>query len=395
MESEQKNKKIFGYSKNVFFAGVVSLFMDMSSEMVYPLIPIFLTEILLVTKTTVGIIEGLAESTASILKVFSGYISDVTKKRKPLMAIGYLISSLSRILLYTSTTYMAVLTARITDRTGKGLRGAPRDALIADSTPKSELGSSFGFHRAMDTVGAMIGPLIAIIVLALSQDSIPTVFLVSFIPGVIAVGIIVLFIKEKPHQVKDDDPYEKPTLKGTSKEFKTYIVVTGLFSLSVISDAFLILRSSDLGISLTMIPVVYLLYNTIYALTSIPFGKLGDKIGLRPLITIGFIFYSLILLGFSFATNSTHIWILFILYGLYKGLSDGAGRAYVGKLCNENHKGTAFGMFHMISGIMLLPASVGAGIIWDTWGANYSFMVASIIGFTASLLFIISSRNKA
>ncbi len=395
MESELKNKKIFGYGKNVFFAGLVSLFMDMSSEMIYPLIPLFLTDVLMATKTTVGLIEGIAESTASLLKVVSGHISDVTKKRKPLMALGYSVSTLSRLLIYTATSSAMVLTSRFTDRVGKGFRSAPRDALIADSTKKSELGRSFGFHRAMDTVGAIIGPAIALLVLAATDDDIRAVFIVSFIPGVIAVSIILLFIKEKPHLVEtgETDGLSRkaptPTKSATSKEFKSYIVITGLFSLSVISDAFLILRSSDLGVSLAMIPVLYLTYNTIYALTSIPFGRLGDRIGLRPLVLTGFFSFSIILMGFSFATSTAHIWGLFILYGLYKGLSDGAGRAYVGKLCGEDKKGTAFGLFHTVSGIMLLPASLGAGIIWDRWGPDYVFMTASIIAFSAALLFMV------
>ena len=392
-ENTNKNKKILGYSKNVFFAGLVSLFMDMSSEMIYPLIPLFLTEVLMATKTTVGLIEGIAESSASLLKVFSGYISDVTKKRKPLMALGYGISTLSRLLIYIATSSTMVLASRFTDRVGKGLRSAPRDALIADSVDKGELGRSFGFHRAMDTVGAIIGPAIAIVVLALTMDNIRTVFLVSFIPGLIAVFIIVFFIKDKQHNPTAHK--EKLSMKGTSREFKSYIVITGLFSLSAISDAFLILRSSELGISLTMIPVLYLVYNIIYALTSIPFGHLGDKIGLRPLVLGGFLFYSLILLGFSFATTTTHIWILFILFGLYKGLSDGAGRAYVGKLCEEDKKGTAFGLFHTVSGIMLLPASLGAGIIWDTWGSSYAFITASIIALSAAILFMVVHFKRA
>ena len=392
-----KDKKIWGYGRNVFFAGLVSLFMDMSSEMAYPLIALFLADVLLVTMTTVGIIEGIAESTASLLKVFSGYISDLTKKRKPLMAMGYSVSTASRLLLYYAMSSATVMVARFTDRVGKGLRSAPRDALIADSVPKEELGRSFGFHRAMDTVGAIIGPGIALIVLAMTNDDIRSVFLASFVPGLIAVAIIFIFIKEK----KEDKPHDthkhqklKITLRGMSKEFKTYIVTVGLFSLATISDAFLILRSSELGLTLVQIPLIYLIYNTVYALTSIPFGHLGDKIGLRPLISGGFLTYSLVLIGFAFAQTALHVWILFIFYGLYKGISDGAQRAYVGKLCDEHNKGTAFGVFHTVTGLMLLPASIGAGFIWDKWGVFYTFTLASAVAFSALVLFILTSREK-
>ncbi len=383
---------IRGLSRNVFFTGLVSLFMDISSEMVYPLIPLFLTGVLGTTKTTVGIIEGIAEATASILKVFSGWLSDKFGKRKLLMGIGYGVSTVSRPIIANAATWFEVLTARFIDRFGKGIRTAPRDAIIADSTGNSTLGLAFGFHRSMDTIGAVIGPGISFLLLYLYANNLRLVFYASTVPALIAVAFIILFIKEKKHSAEERARIPKLTISSFNGPFRHYLVVIGIFSLGNFADAFLVLQAENLGVERSLIPIIYLSFNIVYAVSSAPFGALADRIGLKRMILAGFILYALVYAGVGFSSTPAHLWALFPLYGVYKGMSEGTQKAYLATLAPARQKATAFGVYHTVSGLALLPASIVAGYLWDHTGPEATFLYGSLMSILAAIIFSFSKK---
>jgi len=388
---------LFGLSRNVFFTGLVSLFMDISSEMVYPLVPLFLTNVIGATKTAVGIIEGIAEATASLLKVFSGWLADRFGRKKLLMTLGYATSAASRPVIAVSGTWFQVLTARFIDRFGKGIRTAPRDAIIADSTDSSRLGLAFGFHRSMDTIGAVLGPGIAFVILYLFMGNLRLVFFASTIPAVIAVFLIIIFIKERKRTRAEEEAASRlPRLSISSfnGQFRRYLVVIGVFSLGNFADAFFILQAENLGIKSELIPIVYLAYNIVYAASSVPMGMLADRIGLKNMILAGFLVYSAIYSLVGLSSQAIHIWILFPIYGVYKGMSEGNLRAYLAKLAPSRHKATAFGVYHTIVGLMLLPASIIAGWLWDNLGAGTTFFYGAVMSALAAALFAVLRVGK-
>ena len=404
------DKKIIGLERNVFYTGLVSFFMDMSSEMIYPLVPIFLSSVLGVNKSVIGLIEGIAESTASLLKVFSGWFSDRIGKRKILLIVGYGISTVSRPIIALSTLWGHVLAFRFTDRFGKGIRGAPRDAIIAESTPHKDLGRSFGFHRGMDTLGAVIGPAIAFILLSLFTGNYRLVFWLSIIPGIIAVMIIVFFIKEqksKRAEIQESDasellaPGESPRrLAFRAKfdwRFKAFVAIATLFALGNSSDVFLILKATDTGIKETQIPIIYLCFNLVYALTAIPAGILSDRIGRKRIILAGFILFGFIYWGFASASEQKHIWGLFLFYGVFMGLTEGIQKAYLGTIIPDKFRATGYGIFNTFTGIAIFPASVIGGWLWDKYGSHATFYYGSITAFLSAflfILFIITARRK-
>lgn len=386
--------KILGLKKNVFFAGLVSFFMDFSSEMIYPLVPIFLSSVLGVNKSVIGLIEGIAESTASLLKVFSGWFSDKIKKRKPLIIVGYGISTISRPIVALSTLWSHVLAFRFVDRFGKGIRGAPRDAIIAESTEYKDLGRSFGFHRGMDTLGAVAGPAAAFILLLFFTGNYRLVFWLSMIPGIIAVLLIIFFIKEKkPEQTDSQIP--KFSLKYFDWRFKAFILVATIFAIGNSSDVFLILRAANIGVKETYIPILYLTFNFVYALTSLPAGILSDRIGRKRVMLAGFILFGFIYWGFAAASEQRHIWGLFILYGVFMGLTEGVQKAYLATIMPEKFIATGYGIYNTFVGIAILPASLIGGWLWDKYGPQKTFYYGAITAFTAALIFlIIFGRDK-
>jgi MFS family permease len=388
-------KKRLGVNRNVFFTGLISLFMDISSEMIYPLVPIFLSSVLGVNKSLIGVIEGIAESTASLLRVFSGWLSDRIRKRKALMIAGYGISTLSRPILALSTLWTHVLTFRFIDRFGKGIRVAPRDALIAESTPSGELGRSFGLHRAMDTLGAVLGPLLAFSILSGSQGNYRLVFWASLIPGIFAVSIIVFFIKERIRSNKADNRGLNPQtpvssdLRSFDWRFKVFVAIATLFSLGNSSDVFLILRATDIGISITTVPLLYLSFNLVYSLTSMPAGILSDIAGRRGVIITGFLLFAFIYMGFALSSEVWHIWVLFLLYGVFMGLTEGIQRAYLGSIIPEGLMATGYGIYSTLTGLALLPASIIGGYLWDRLGPQATFYYGSLTAFTSTVLLLI------
>jgi MFS family permease len=409
-------RKIWGLDPNVFWAGVASFFMDVSSEMVYSLVPIFLSSVLGVNKSLIGLIEGIAEATASLVKLFSGWFSDRIGRRKPLMLFGYGISTLSRPLLALASVWQMVLGARFVDRFGKGVRTAPRDAIVADSCRREELGRSFGFHRAMDQFGAVIGPAIAFIVLAARPGDYRTVFWISIIPGVLCVAVIWLFIRERRRrpEARPDRPAGGaegadtgaaasgggaggPLAESGSRwqrlrrlrgPLASYLVVTAVFYLGNSSDAFLILRASDLGVAAALIPILYMVFNLVYSGLSVPAGILADRVGRRKVALIGFAVFAVTYSWMAVAASSAAAWGVFILYGIYMGISDGNGRALLGEFSAGERRGTAYGTYHMIVGLAALPASVIAGLLYDRVSPAAPFWMGAAAAALAGVLML-------
>lgn len=384
-----RERKIFGLGKNVFFAGIVSFFMDVSSEMIYPLVPLYLADVLGANKSLIGIIEGVAEFTASLLKVFSGWFSDRIGRRKSIMLAGYSISTLSRPVIALAGSWQQVLVSRFVDRLGKGVRTAPRDAIIAETSETDHLARSFSFHRSMDTMGAVVGPAIAFLWLRLHSGSFQTVFWISMIPGLIAVLIIIAFIRENKPGPTVPLPNLRISLRHVDGRAKFFILIAAVFALGNSSDAFLILRSKQLGISATTIPVVYLLFNLIYSISAIPAGIAADRYGSKRIILMGFVLFAALYYGFAVAGGSRVIWVLFPLYGVFMGLTEGVQKAFLATLIPAEYKATAFGLFASAVGFATLPANLIGGLLWDRVSPAATFYFGSAMAVFSSILFMV------
>lgn len=387
--SSGQDKKFFGLGRNIYISGLVSFFMDISSEMIYPIVPLFLANVLGVSKSAIGLIEGVAESTASILKVFSGYLSDRIGNRKWLMVAGYGLSTLTRPIVALATTWHHVFAFRFFDRFGKGIRGAPRDALIAESTEKEFLGRAFSFHRSLDTMGAVVGPALAFFLLGIFSNDYRMVFWLSIIPGIIAVLLIIFFITETNKPATELSKRPKFTLKHFDWRFKFFVIITAIFALGNSSDVFLILRAEEKGVPAVMIPVVYLLFNLVYSISAIPAGIAADRFGKKRVILTGFVLFALLYYGFAVAVNATTIWILFGFYGVFMGLTEGIQKAFLATIIPEQFKATAFGVYNTIVGIAMLPASLIGGWLWDHISPSATFYFGTITASLSAILFII------
>lgn len=384
-----QEKTFFGFSKNVFFTGLVSFFMDVSSEMIYPLVPIFLTSVLGVNKSVVGLIEGIAEATASLLKVFSGSLSDHLGRRKGLMLAGYATSTLSRPFLALADAWQPVLASRFIDRLGKGIRTAPRDAIIAESAKKTHLARAFGFHRAMDTMGAVVGPAIALLLLRWNPDNYQMVFWLSMVPGALAVLFIVLFIKEKKRAMAGQAQRPRFSLRHFDWRVKYFILIATLFALGNSSDAFLILRAEQTGIPAVMIPAVYLTFNLVYFLSAIPAGMVADRFGKKRVILLGFILFAALYYGFATAGTTKEIWLLFGAYGLFMGLTEGIQKSFLATIIPPEFKATAFGLYATAVGIATFPASLIGGLLWDRVSPAATFYFGAATAALSALLFMV------
>jgi MFS family permease len=397
-EEKVFKKNFFGLGRNVFVAGLVSFFMDVSSEMLYPLIPLFLSGVLGVNKSVIGLIEGIAESTASLLKIFSGYISDRIGNRKWLMFGGYAISTLSRPGMALAASWHHVLGARFVDRFGKGVRTAPRDALIAEATEKSFLARAFSVHRSMDTMGAVVGPAIAFFLLGIFSNDYRKIFWLSMIPGAIAVFLIAFFIRESKKPAPQNFQKPRLTLKHFDWRFKGFVLISTVFAFGNSSDAFLILRAEQSGIPVVMIPVVYLLFNLIYSISAIPAGIAADRFGKKRVILMGMALFSLLYYGFATATDTRAIWVLFCLYGFFMGLTEGIFKAFLTTLIPPDFKGTGFGVYNTAVGLAALPASIAGGWLWDRYSSSATFYFGALTAAAATAMFIayiIADRNLA
>jgi MFS family permease len=381
--------------RNIFFVGLVSFFNDFASDMIYPLLPLFLTTVLKAGAASLGVIEGVAETTSSVLKFFSGYWSDKYKRRKPIFAAGYTVSNVVRPLIGVAGAWWHVLFLRFADRVGKGVRTAPRDALVADSVSEKKRGLAFGFQRAMDNAGAVLGPLAAAFLLPLLHDNLKVLFYLSAIPGVIVLIIVFFFVREVKPQRRGERLSLLGGLRAMDANFRYYLLVVLLFTLGNSSDAFLLLKASDAGIPEIQIPILWAVLNGVKAVTGIPGGSLSDRIGRKRVIIAGWGVYAAIYLAFAFTGHATGIWILFALYGVYFGLTEGTERALVADLVPQERRGTAYGLYNLMIGIAALPASVIFGLIWQYVGSIWAFAMGAGFALLASvmLLFVRTTRT--
>ncbi len=375
-----KKQKILS---NIVLLGLVSMFADMSTEMVYPLVPLFLTATLGASPAIVGIIEGIAESIASLLKVFSGYIGDVYHNKKHLAFIGYSATIFYKLVLLLSTSWLGVLAARVIDRTGKGIRTAPRDALVAQSSSEKELGGSFGLHKMLDMAGSSFGVIFAYFFVA-TNFGFHRAFLFSIIPAIVSI-LIILAIKEE----KTSGPAaEKLNLKGLklNGKLKIYLAVIFIFCLGNSSNTFLLLKAQENGFSSSEVILLYLVFNVSASLLAIPAGKLSDKLGRSKVLVPGYLIYGLVYLGFAFLSSRFSMILLFIAYGAYNALISGAERAFIVENSPKGLKGTILGLYGMLQGIGLLLSSIIAGLMWDNVNSAAPFIFGGILGIISALL---------
>jgi len=369
---------------NIILLGITSLLTDISSEMVYPILPIYLATQLGAGPAIIGLIEGIAESIASLLKVFSGYFSDKIKSRRPFAILGYASSALGKFFLYISTTWSHVLVGRIIDRFGKGVRTAPRDALIADSARINKKGAAFGLHRALDTSGATIGVVWAYFLIKNFKGEFKNIFLFSLIPAVLGAAFLFL-VKEKRAALKDSHQKLQFKWQALDKRLKLFLIFTFIFTLGNSSNQFLLLRAKNLGNSLPRIILFYLVYNIIYSLVSYPAAHLSDRIGRKKFLVLGYLFYGLVYLGFAINESSSMFWFLFGIYGLYMGFTEGVEKALIADIAPTGLRATAIGLHATLAGIGLLPASLFAGILWKFFGAAAPFYFGGFMGIIASV----------
>lgn len=373
-KSTKINHRFDQIPSGVWVLGFVSLLMDISSEMIHSLLPLFLVTTLGASAFMVGLIEGLGESTALIIKIFSGVLSDYLGKRKGLALFGYSLGALTKPLFAIATMPAIVLTARLIDRIGKGMRGAPRDALVADITPPHIRGAAFGLRQSLDTIGAFVGPLLAVGLMLSWANNFRAVFWVAIIPGFIAVALLFFGVKEPQHQTKKViNPIHKENLKRLNSTYWGVVAIGAIFTLARFSEAFLVLRAQQGGIPIALVPLIMVAMNLVYALTAYPFGKLSDRMSHKKLLGIGLII--LIASDLVLAANA-HWYIVLVgvaLWGIHMGITQGLLATMVANTAPEDLRGTAYGLFNLISGIAMLLASVLAGLLWDRFGAAFTF----------------------
>ena len=394
-----------GLTRNVTFLGVVSGLTDISSEMLYPIVPIFLTSVLGAPMSTVGFIEGVAESTASFLKIAGGVWSDKVGKRKPFVVCGYSLSAISKPVLALATTWHFVLFSRFIDRVGKGLRTSARDALIANSVEKQHWGKAFGFHRAMDTMGAALGPMAALLMLNMMPAAAPNyrlIFITAFIPAVLGVFVLIYFVVEQKNNAAGSsspptlatNPPPLTTAVPMSSDFKTFVGLYAIFAIGNSSDVFLIMKAKSVGFSTTHVILAYTGYNLVYALLAAPAGWLSDKLGKMKTMVFGFLIFAAVYLGFAKADKSWMIWTLFALYGFYGAFNEGIAKAVISHLSAGGNRATAMGYFQGTLGFLTFFASTMAGFLWTRFSPAAPFLVGACCALVSTLTLAIWSRKR-
>lgn len=379
----EKEKKVLGIERNIFFTGITSFLTDTTTKMIYAIMPLFLMS-LGASKTEVSLIEGIAESTASVLKALSGWWSDKIGKNKPFMVIGYGFTAILSPLFSIATSPLQVLVIRFSERVGKGIRTAPRDSLVAGSSSDSEKGKSFGFHKAMDNSGAILGPLLAFAILSVFPGDYHKVFMFSILPGVLGLLTIIFFVKEAKKN-KGTLP-KKIAFKDFSTKYYIFLCIAFIFTLGNSTDALLLVKANDIGIKALFIPLVYLIFNSVSVIFAVPMGALSDKFGRERLIIFGYMLYSIIYFGFGRTNNKILLILLFALYGLYSAATDGIQKALVSDLIDKNKRGTGLGIYNSLIGITLLPASLIAGVLYDKVNNGAPFYFGSAMALFAAIL---------
>ncbi len=386
-----------GLTRNVVILGFVSLLNDGASEMIYPLLPAFLTAVLGAGPAALGVIEGVAEATASLLKLYSGYLSDRVKRRKGWIVAGYSLSNIIRPLIAFSTSWMHVLVLRFSDRVGKGLRTSPRDAIIADSTPAEFRGKAYGFHRAMDHSGAIVGPLAATALLLIFHDNVKTIFLLSFIPGLFAVLMLLFGLKEKESEGSRQSPASfnfRAAWAEMPPGFRKYLGIILIFTLGNSTDAFLLLRAQQLGAPLALLPMIWVVLHIVKMAFSVPGGIISDRIGRKKVIVAGWVVYALVYAGFGAASQYWHAWALFAVYGIYFGLTEGVEKALVADFAPLHLRGSSFGLYHLMLGLGAFPASLLFGLVWQRFGSAAAFGMGAALALLASMMLALLSVKK-
>lgn len=386
-----------GLTKNVILLGIVSGLTDISSEMLYPVIPIFLSTILNAPMSVIGFIEGIAEATASILKIYGGYLSDRFKKRKLFIIYGYSLSAISKPLMAFAFSWYFVLLARFIDRVGKGIRTSPRDALISCSVSKEFWGKAFGFHRAMDTFGAAIGPLLTLLILwKLGENTLSyrTVFIIAFIPAIAGVIILMKYVSEPVQNSVEKTAFKNTSFFNFSRDFKIFSGLSVIFFLFKFSDAFLIMKAQKAGFLTYQIIWIYFLYNILYTFLSTPAGYIADKTGKIKIFTLGLFVFAIVCFVFAYSNSKQMIIVGFAIYSFYGALSEGISKAIISTLSDDSNRATAIGIYHALSGISLLCASTIAGILWDKFNSQTPFMVSSFVSLTVAILTLIWAKKR-
>lgn len=380
----------------IWVLGLVSLLMDISSEMIHSLLPLFMVGTLAASAFTVGLVEGLAEATALIVKVFSGVLSDYWGRRKALTVIGYALGALTKPLFALAPTAAMVLGARVIDRIGKGVRGAPRDALVADLAPPTLRGAAFGLRQSLDTVGAFVGPLLAVALMLLWADDFRAVFWVAVIPAALAVALLVFGVREPEHQPDrpKTNPIQRDQLKRLGPVYWRVVTIGAVFTLARFSEAFLVLRAQQSGIALALVPLVMVAMNLVYAATAYPFGQLSDRVSHRSLLALGLLFLLAADLVLAHNTHWTTLLCGVALWGVHMGITQGLLAAMVAGSAPADLRGTAFGLFNLVSGGALLIASVTAGLLWDRLGAASTFYAGAAFCAIALLTLWLPERRR-
>ncbi len=378
---------------NIIFLGLVSFFSDISSEMVYPLIPLYLTGAFGATPVLVGIIEGIAESLASLLKVFSGYITDKYNKKKPIAFFGYATGIIYKLALIVAGSWAGILAARVVDRIGKGVRTAPRDVLVAESAPEDSMGRAFGIHKALDMAGSAVGILLAFFLMSGmtgGSADYKKIFAISIIPAALGL-VMMLFVKENKRAPEKQETRERfwHKIKNLDGNLKLYLLVALIFTLGNSSNTFLLLRAKSIGFTDTGVVILYFVYNVTAAYLAIPFGKLSDKIGRKKVLVGGYFAFALVYMGFAFAGSKPLLIAAFVVYGLYTAMVAGTERALITQVAPPELKGTMLGLHSTIVGIALLPASVIAGLLWDKVGAWAPFTLGALLSVIAALMLLL------
>ena len=392
MNKDKQNQIFKGITKNIFILGLVSLFTDLSSQMVFPLIPLFLTTVLGAGVYAVGIVEGAAETAASLLKVISGYWSDKIKKRKSFILFGYSLSSITKPLFAFANIWSFVLFIRVVERIGKGLRTAPRDAIVAESCDESVRGKAYGFHRAMDGIGSVLGAILAFLLLPVFGYR--NIFILAFIPSIIAV-LVILFIKEKngPTKKETRETSIKLSFKELSMNLRMFIIVSSIFALGHFGYAFLLLRAKDIGLSDDIAILLYVIFYIVYTICIIPFGILSDKIGRKPILIMGYLVFAITSIGLIFISNIYGILLFFVIYGIFYAMIDGVQRAFIVDLAPKHLKATALGAFHTSIGLVALPGGLIAGLLWDIISPEATFVYGFALSIISMGLFIFVKSN--